>query len=185
MSMVRPRWATASGGTFFSGSAFAKSNSAGSSDMGAARIETCRTPPYCGRVSAIAATAAIIMMLLITSDRQSKRFIGSCLLISRHHDCRVALRLCPQCSNNPVAREIDSRTHRDRIAIGKLIRAYKIARFFSGTCGQHLPAGAARGLHARQIAAPAELEALVTDAVDHMHATIRGGEQPQQVLLAR
>ena len=67
--------------------------------------------------------------LLTASQRQTKSFIAPCLSISRHRDCRVALRFRPQRGNG--ARKINGRTHRHRIAIGKLIRPHRIVRLIS------------------------------------------------------
>src|ERR1700722_15842675 len=108
----------------------AASKSAGSSEVGAARIATCSPPPYCGRVSALAAKAPIIT-LLSTNNRQSKSFISPCFSISRYCNCRFALRFGPQ--RHDAAREIDSGAYGHRITVGKLIGAHRSARLLSGT----------------------------------------------------
>src|SRR5580700_11289247 len=141
----------------------------------------CSVPPYCGRVSAVAAAIIMLLtmpanMLLTTSDRQSISLITPCRSISRHYDGRVALRFGPQ--SGDCAGEIDGRAHRHRIAIRKLIRPHRISTARLGTRSQHLPTRPAGSLHARHIAAPVEPADLIAHAVDHVNVTIGGGEQP-------
>src|ERR1700689_5435129 len=151
-------------------------------------MATCSVPPYCGRVSAVAAAIITLPtmpanMLLTTSDRQSKRLIAPCLSISLHSDRRIAPRFGPQSGDRPG--EIHSRAHPHRIAIRKLIRTNRIPPPISGPRSQHLPARAARSLHARHFAAPVEPAALIADAVDEMCVPVGVGEQPQHILLSR
>src|SRR3954467_4446207 len=70
-------------------------SSAGSNDDGAARIMTCRVPPYCGLVFALATNDPKIR-LLIASHCQPKGFIAPCHLVLCDGDRRVASRLSPQ-----------------------------------------------------------------------------------------
>src|SRR5271165_368952 len=136
-------------------------------------MATCSVPPYCGRVSARAASASI-KRLLTASHRQTIRFITPGLSISGDGNCRVAFRFCPQSGDGPG--EIDGGADCHRVAIGELIGAHRVLGLIvlwpnRGT-GQNLPARATGGPYAGQIAAPSEFGCLVAHAVNQVRLSI-------------
>src|SRR5579871_5942694 len=94
--------------------------SAGSSEVKAARVVTCSVPPYCGRASA-RAISVTANTLLTASHRQSKSFIVAFIRISRHYHRGISVRLGPHGSDRSL--EIHRRADRHRLTIRKLVRA--------------------------------------------------------------